>query len=274
MEDLSSHYHLPLNTVAKKFGLCLTALKKICRRYNITRWPHRKVREDAKPNFCVVKSSCKLAAEQIAPQPQCGADGAISSHTVSHSALSIPYLKLGPCLIPACNRQRPQYWFTCQDPVLNCPLPTCPERWSWHAHPQICWVLSIILMPMMVMLLAWPQLKSLDKKIASLKVESQYTQGDEGTMKAAGSEIRVLEQASCLVPLCSPCARPTQMWISARWVFHQGSLPCRCFCPCPCACLLSLAVVSLSLSLPHRVLPALPPSWLLSPPHPHPPGKS
>ena len=58
-------------------------------------------------------------------------------------------------------------------------------------------------MLMMAMSLARPQLKSLDKKIASLKVESCYTQGDEGTTWAAGIELHVLEKAH-YTPLTSP----------------------------------------------------------------------
>jgi hypothetical protein len=42
-EMLTSNFTLPLNTVAKKFGLCPTALKKLCRKFGVPRWTHRKV---------------------------------------------------------------------------------------------------------------------------------------------------------------------------------------------------------------------------------------
>jgi len=40
---LREHFHLPLHTVALKFGMCTTAFKKMCRRMGIAKWPHRQV---------------------------------------------------------------------------------------------------------------------------------------------------------------------------------------------------------------------------------------
>ena len=40
---LRENFHLPLHTVAKKFGMCTTAFKKLCRRLDIPKWPHRQV---------------------------------------------------------------------------------------------------------------------------------------------------------------------------------------------------------------------------------------
>jgi hypothetical protein len=40
---LRENFHLPLHTVAKKFGMCTTAFKKLCRRFEIPKWPHRQV---------------------------------------------------------------------------------------------------------------------------------------------------------------------------------------------------------------------------------------
>jgi hypothetical protein len=44
LELLESHYNVPLIEVAKIFGLSITMLKKVCRRYGIQRWPHRQIR--------------------------------------------------------------------------------------------------------------------------------------------------------------------------------------------------------------------------------------
>ncbi|KAJ1495002.1 RWP-RK domain-containing protein, partial [Baffinella frigidus] len=38
------HFNRPLNEVAKKYGMCTTALKKLCRRYGVMQWPHRRLR--------------------------------------------------------------------------------------------------------------------------------------------------------------------------------------------------------------------------------------
>jgi hypothetical protein len=43
-EILREHFHLPLQSVAKKLGMCTTALKKLCRRLAIAKWPHRQLR--------------------------------------------------------------------------------------------------------------------------------------------------------------------------------------------------------------------------------------
>eukprot|EP00898_Chlorokybus_atmophyticus_P008253 jgi/Chlat1/8429/Chrsp80S07850 len=42
LAHLSKQFHLPINAAAKQLGICPTVLKKICRRHNMKRWPHRK----------------------------------------------------------------------------------------------------------------------------------------------------------------------------------------------------------------------------------------
>jgi hypothetical protein len=133
LEDLSSHYHLPLNTVAKKFGLCLTALKKTCRRYNITRWPHRKVREDAKPSFCFVKSSQVGCRKMIAPETtRRGGGGNFLPHRVELSPqypVSHARPVRHPCMMP------PAPSILVHLPRSRTQLPTThlPRAESWHA---------------------------------------------------------------------------------------------------------------------------------------------
>eukprot|EP00898_Chlorokybus_atmophyticus_P001375 jgi/Chlat1/2238/Chrsp17S02558 len=45
LEELQLHFHLPINEVARKLGLCVTVLKQRCRDNGIERWPYRKVRK-------------------------------------------------------------------------------------------------------------------------------------------------------------------------------------------------------------------------------------
>ena len=43
LPTLEAHFHLPMQEVAKKFGVCMTFFKKMCRQLGIKRWPYRKV---------------------------------------------------------------------------------------------------------------------------------------------------------------------------------------------------------------------------------------
>ena len=48
MEDLRKYFHLPIVEVARQLGACTTALKKICRKNNISKWPYRQIRSITK----------------------------------------------------------------------------------------------------------------------------------------------------------------------------------------------------------------------------------
>lgn len=43
-EQLSEFFHLPLKEAAPAIGICVTALKRACRKNKIARWPHRKIK--------------------------------------------------------------------------------------------------------------------------------------------------------------------------------------------------------------------------------------
>ena len=43
LDKLKEHFHEPMADVARKFGVCTTFFKRICRTYGIKRWPFRKV---------------------------------------------------------------------------------------------------------------------------------------------------------------------------------------------------------------------------------------
>ena len=42
-EDLSTRFDKPLSDVAVELGVCMTFIKKACRKHGIKRWPFRKV---------------------------------------------------------------------------------------------------------------------------------------------------------------------------------------------------------------------------------------
>jgi hypothetical protein len=48
IEDLRGFFHLPIVEVAKQLGTCTTALKKICRKNKIKKWPYRQIRSITK----------------------------------------------------------------------------------------------------------------------------------------------------------------------------------------------------------------------------------
>ena len=41
---LCNYFHLPINDAAKHLGVCVTMLKKTCRKYGISRWPYRRIK--------------------------------------------------------------------------------------------------------------------------------------------------------------------------------------------------------------------------------------
>lgn len=43
LNDFEDYFHLPIEEAARALNLCPTVVKKICRRFGMNRWPHRKV---------------------------------------------------------------------------------------------------------------------------------------------------------------------------------------------------------------------------------------
>ncbi|GMF18487.1 unnamed protein product [Phytophthora fragariaefolia] len=44
LNELRPHFNKPMAAVAKELGVCITLMKKICRRNGLVRWPHRRIR--------------------------------------------------------------------------------------------------------------------------------------------------------------------------------------------------------------------------------------
>lgn len=57
-QNLREYFHLPLSDVAKKFGICVTAFKKLCRKQGVMQWPHRTLRS-------IEKKMAALRAEKM-----------------------------------------------------------------------------------------------------------------------------------------------------------------------------------------------------------------
>ncbi|KAG7391466.1 hypothetical protein PHYBOEH_006686 [Phytophthora boehmeriae] len=60
LDDLRQCFNMPIAAVARKFGICATLLKKICRRHGIQRWPHRQIRSLQK-SIDMLKESLSVA---------------------------------------------------------------------------------------------------------------------------------------------------------------------------------------------------------------------
>lgn len=56
-KKVKENFHLPLTEVAKKFGMCSTAFKKLCRKHGVMQWPYRTLRS-------LEKKMASLRAEQ------------------------------------------------------------------------------------------------------------------------------------------------------------------------------------------------------------------
>jgi hypothetical protein len=64
-DTLRSAYHLPIEQAAKKLGVCVTVLKRICRTQNISRWPYRKVCLHLISVFHLITKSTIVTAEKF-----------------------------------------------------------------------------------------------------------------------------------------------------------------------------------------------------------------
>jgi len=62
LQDLSACFHMPARDAAKQLGMCVTSLKKLMRKFGISRWPARKIKSlrtvsmDQSPPALVVPS--------------------------------------------------------------------------------------------------------------------------------------------------------------------------------------------------------------------------
>lgn len=67
-EELAKYFNMAADQAAERLGLCMSAIKKICRRHGIVRWPHRKLLS-ANKSLALIDSKM-MEVEQT---PQCQA---------------------------------------------------------------------------------------------------------------------------------------------------------------------------------------------------------
>lgn len=66
LDLLRPHFDRPLAEVAAMFGICMTLMKKICRKNGVPRWPHRQIRGLRKSIWSIEKAlrSCDSEAQR------------------------------------------------------------------------------------------------------------------------------------------------------------------------------------------------------------------
>ncbi|TYZ57805.1 hypothetical protein PybrP1_001785 [[Pythium] brassicae (nom. inval.)] len=79
ISELQKLYHLPLKTAAKQLGICEAALKRICRRNQIRKWPYRQLQsihrrmihlEDAENGSCSAGKREQLSSPARPPKAE------------------------------------------------------------------------------------------------------------------------------------------------------------------------------------------------------------
>eukprot|EP00281_Chroomonas_sp_CCMP1168_P023104 CAMPEP_0206233774 /NCGR_PEP_ID=MMETSP0047_2-20121206/12203_1 /ASSEMBLY_ACC=CAM_ASM_000192 /TAXON_ID=195065 /ORGANISM="Chroomonas mesostigmatica_cf, Strain CCMP1168" /LENGTH=550 /DNA_ID=CAMNT_0053657749 /DNA_START=125 /DNA_END=1774 /DNA_ORIENTATION=- len=63
-EELTRYFGVSINEAGEALGMCTSAIKKICRRHGIARWPHRKI---ASVEKTILTLQCKIDEMELAP---------------------------------------------------------------------------------------------------------------------------------------------------------------------------------------------------------------
>jgi len=101
IDVLQSHFHLPMADVARKFEVCPTYFKRICRSHGIMRWPYRKLksmrsREVGSLGAFTAAASAMLdldtsdRAHSSSDEEKCADEGMDSDHGSSTTVSSSP----------------------------------------------------------------------------------------------------------------------------------------------------------------------------------------
>lgn len=87
-EELAKYFNMAADQAADRLGLCMSAIKKICRRHGIIRWPHRKL---LSANKSLALIDQKMQEHELTPQGQ---------SMLRHEAIGVLVSKLRVMLNP------------------------------------------------------------------------------------------------------------------------------------------------------------------------------
>ncbi|KAJ9183627.1 hypothetical protein P3X46_007452 [Hevea brasiliensis] len=66
LKDFDPYFHLPIEEAARLMNICPTVVKKICRKYGMSRWPFRKIKSIEKQILSLRANSISINAEERA----------------------------------------------------------------------------------------------------------------------------------------------------------------------------------------------------------------
>ncbi|KAG7377765.1 hypothetical protein PHYPSEUDO_011042 [Phytophthora pseudosyringae] len=163
LDMLRPHFEKPLAEVANIFGICMTLMKKICRKNGVPRWPHRQIRGLRKSIWSIEKAlrcceseaqrrsyndhlqkqraklltilkgpaspSSKAAFELVLSEP-CSPMGELATPTAAEKAQSSSYSAASPAVrfqVPTAYSQSPSNVYQAQQPMMGNVSPKLPS---------------------------------------------------------------------------------------------------------------------------------------------------
>lgn len=136
-QDLVRCFHLPINSAALKLGVCVTALKKQCRKHGILRWPHRKLKSldklkeklEREEATAADKEYYKHEIHSIAKKK----DHIFGATPTSQDGTILPF---NPSIPPNCSLSRDvQQHVQRPNGIVHTTGPTYPSYASPYNHP-------------------------------------------------------------------------------------------------------------------------------------------
>jgi hypothetical protein len=160
LDMLRPHFEKPLAEVANIFGICMTLMKKICRKNGVPRWPHRQIRGLRKSIWSIEKAlrcceseaqrrsyndhlqkqraklltilkgpaspSSKAAFELVLSEP-CSPIGELVTPTAAEKAKPVQSSPVSRFQMPAVYSQSPRNVYQAQQPQMSTASPRLPS---------------------------------------------------------------------------------------------------------------------------------------------------